>query len=296
MPGCVVCRFNDLNLDGVARRLALTHRIGRYLGRCPPIEAEEFASRLILPSGSVAVRVKRVHISLPGIDTYRLEKKIAGKVALGRKVDLEKPDVELRILASGSLHFFITSKEIDRRQFDRRKVALRPFFSPISLHPRYARALVNLTRVKRGQTLLDPFCGTGGILMEAATIGVRTYGSDVSKDMVAGCANNLHHFGLDYEGMEKIDIGGIAAAFGEVDVVATDPPYGRSTSTMNEPIKELYARAFHSMGRVLKGGGSLAIVLPTPCPGSLPSLDLRENHEQRVHRSLTRTYCIFMKR
>ena len=40
-----------------------------------------------------------------------------------------------------------------------------------------------MTFVKRGGRLLDPFCGTGGVLIEAATIGVRACGSDISPTM-----------------------------------------------------------------------------------------------------------------
>ena len=134
----------------------------------------------------MALRAKRFQEGLPEVDLKGLVSKIGAILAKGRKVDLERPDNEVRLLLSDRLHIFISQKSIDRSSFELRKVAERPFFSPVSLHPRYARALVNLTRAKRGQRLLDPFCGTGGILLEAASIGLRVSGSDISPEMVEG--------------------------------------------------------------------------------------------------------------
>ena len=76
--------------------------------------------------------------------------------------------------------------EIDRTCFEERKVQHRPFFSPISLHPKLARVLVNISAIKRDETLLDPFCGTGGILIEAGLIGAKVIGSDIEEKMIEG--------------------------------------------------------------------------------------------------------------
>jgi len=42
-----------------------------------------------------------------------------------------------------------------------------------------------------GQTLLDPFCGTGVLLQEAALMGYNVYGSDLEARMVDYTAQNL---------------------------------------------------------------------------------------------------------
>src|SRR5207245_1715269 len=67
---------------------------------------------------------------------------------------------------------------VDRSRLEATKVANRPFSLPISLHPKFARALVNLARVPMAGTVLDPFCGTGGVLLEAAELGLRGVGID----------------------------------------------------------------------------------------------------------------------
>ncbi len=295
-PGYLVCRFPQDRMDRIAGRIALTHRMGRYLGSCTPDGLREFLVTLSIPEGSVAVRAKRYQHHLRSVETSDVVEKVGGALAKKTEVNLEDPDVEVRIVMSDALHFFISDRTVDRRAFERRKVALRPFFSPISLHPRYARALVNLAQVQEGESVLDPFCGTGGILLEAGLIGARVFGSDVSEAMIEGCKENMRHFGVRWEEMRAIDIGEIATAFGPVDAVVTDPPYGRYATTKKELPRRLYERAISAAAEVIRAGGSLGAVFPIPCALRPPSLELRETHSQRVHRSLTRHYCLFTRR
>ncbi|GAH56289.1 unnamed protein product, partial [marine sediment metagenome] len=63
--------------------------------------------------------------------------------------------------------------------------------------PKIARALVNLSGVKEKELFLDPFCGTGGILIEAGEIGARVIGIDVQGKMVRGAEENLGFYGLN---------------------------------------------------------------------------------------------------
>ncbi|MBM4237061.1 MAG: methyltransferase domain-containing protein [Euryarchaeota archaeon] len=294
-PGYLICRFSRDRLDGIGERIALTHRIGPYLGSCTPDGLKDFLSSISIPEGSAAVRVRRFGHHLSSVNTSDVVGKVGGALAKKTEVNLEDPDIEVRVIMSDALHFFISDRIVDRRAFERRKVALRPFFSPISLHPRYARALVNLARVREGESVLDPFCGTGGILIEAGLIGARVFGSDISEEMIEGCKENIRHFGVRWEEMRAIDIGEIAKSFGLVDAVVTDPPYGRSATTRREQPRRLYERAITAAAQVIRAGGSLGAVFPTPCAESPPLLELRETHSQRVHRSLTRHYCLFTR-
>jgi tRNA (guanine10-N2)-dimethyltransferase len=295
-PGYEILDFDRRDVSAVANRIALTHRIGRYLGACDLPEMESFLSGLLIPEGSVSVRAKRVEKSQMDIDILGLVRKCGSILTRGRIVDLETPDVPVRILVSDKLHFYICDFEVDRKQFDVRKVGERPFFSPVSLHPRYARTLVNLTRVKKGQTLLDPFCGTGGILIEASMIGAKVLGSDIAEDMAGGCVANLNHFHAPFERIDISDIGDIATVFGKVDVVATDPPYGRSASLWKEGKSSLYGRAMDAFVDSVRPSGRVGVVFPAPLDHLRKELEETESHIQRVHRSLSRHYFIFTRR
>ena len=50
----------------------------------------------------------------------------------------------------------------------------RPFFRPVSLEPRLARAAVNIAAGVDEGYVVDPMCGTGGILIESALTGRPT--------------------------------------------------------------------------------------------------------------------------
>ncbi len=293
-PGLLIAEFERERLTAVASRLALCHRAGGYLGSCPLDKVVNFAEELEIPEGTIAVRAKRFQGNMLPMGPSEIARKVGGILARDRRVDLEGPDVEIRILISGEVHFFVGEETIDRPQFERRKVSLRPFFSPISLHPKYARALVNLTGVKRGQRLLDPFCGTGGILIEASLMGIRAIGSDISEGMVRGCLENMEFFGADHEALRTGDVGEIREMFGEVDAIATDPPYGRSTTTMRERLGDLYHRMMVSFTGALPPSGKVGMVLPTPC-ATAAGLTLIDRHVQRVHKSLTRHYCVLAR-
>ncbi len=294
--GYEIIGFDRSHVSAIAARIALTHRIGRYLGACDLPEIERFLSDLPIPEGSVSVRAKRVEKSQMEVDMPSLVRKCGGILTRGRAVDLERPDVPIRILVSDRLHFYIGDFEIDRKQFDIRKVGERPFFSPVSLHPRYARTLVNLTRVRKGQTVLDPFCGTGGILIEASMIGAKVLGSDIAEDMVNGCVANLNHFQASFERIDASDIGDIASVFGKVDVVATDPPYGRSASLWKEGKSSLYGRAMDAFVDAVRSGGRVGVVFPAPLDHPRDELMQTESHIQRVHRSLSRHYFVFTRK
>jgi SAM-dependent methyltransferase len=72
----------------------------------------------------------------------------------------------------------------------------RPFFRSVLVPRQRARCLVNLTGVQHGQRFLDPFCGTGSLLVEAALVGALACGSDIDSVMVNGSQANLRHEGL----------------------------------------------------------------------------------------------------
>jgi tRNA (guanine10-N2)-dimethyltransferase len=292
--GYAICSLPSNKMDAIISRMALAHRAGTYLGSCQPDEAGSFAEQLELPPGTIAVRVRRYQGEGSPDEANRIMHKIGMAVTQDRKADLIHPDLKLRVLWSQQLHLYLDEMQVDRRQFEERHVRSRPFFSPISLHPRHARALVNLTRVKEGETLLDPFCGTGGILLEASLVGAKVIGSDISSEMVEGCEENMRHFGAGFHRLEVMDVEDVPKEFSNIDAVATDPPYGRSSSTMKEPVMDLHARAFAAIGEMMSPKGLAGVVLPYAFTGTDRLVEVEE-HVQRVHRSLDRHYCLLKR-
>jgi len=274
------------------RRVALSRYVERVLETGPWREILKAASRIDLHGGSFRVRA---HGPFSPEGKRDRERQVGGVMA-GR-VDLEKPDREFRVLAHGG-EFLLGEvlHEVERSAFEARKVARRPFSRPISLHPKFARALVNLSRCPTGGILLDPFCGTGGIAIEAARLGMRAIASDLEEKMVRGTAATLAHYGLEGRTFTA-DIGEVPRRVKAVDAIATDPPYGRSTTTRGEPLGALYRRSFAVFRRLLRPGGFAAVVLPSEDAIKIGEefLRLEEAHPLRVHATLTRTFCAFVR-
>ena len=256
----------------------------------------------LIPHGkSFAVHLKRVKRSSPGIDTLKLAKTIANLIAeeIEFTVDLAHPDLELLgVLTGERCALGITAAQVDRRQFTRRKPTLRPAFHPGTLMPAFARCMANLARTPRSGTFLDPFCGVGGILLEAGLIGAKVIGIDIDRKMVEGARKNLEASGITDFQLMVGDARKLPAL--EVDAVATDPPFGRQATTGGVELKKLYEQALPSVAGVLKRRGYACIASPAELEldelAANAGLRTIEKHEQRVHRSLTRRIYVFRRK
>ncbi len=292
--GVLILDAPKMDFVKIKDRLALTHYINEFFFQAEPKELKKQKRSIELFEGSFAVRAKRIGRKCKDMDIKNTEKIVADMVKGELEVDLENPENEIRVILSSKIYVGRMLAKIPRSSFEDRKVQKRPFFSPVSLHPRLARALVNLSRIKEGQTLLDPFCGTGGVLIEAALIGARIIGSDIDKRMVRGAKENLSSLNIDSE-LFCADISAIKDRVGRVDAVATDPPYGKAATTNKEDIFSLYKRAFETFSNVLRPGGYASVVLPEleSIKMGKEYLSLKEFHSMKVHRSLTRHFCVF---
>ncbi len=268
-------------------RLSLSHYVDEFLFSCSAEELFDYA-KTIKVDGTFKVKVKHV----AGKKTSNIERKIGGLIH--GKVDLKNPENEIRIIVSDICFAGKKILRIDRKQFDKRKPQFRPFFSPVSLHPRLARTLVNLSRIKKNQILFDPFCGTGGILIEAGLTGAKIVGSDIDERMVEGGKKNLEYFGIKRYRIFQSDVGSLNI---KCDAIVTDPPYGRSSSTKKEKIEKLYERSFEVFRKILKNDRCLVIVLPNKkfIQFGKKYFNLLEVYPIKVHRSLTRYFCVYKK-
>ncbi len=238
----------------------------------------------------------RAHALEGELDRAAVEGSLGADFRRTGRVDLTHPNVEFRVLLADEFLLGRILHKVDRAGLEARKVTHRAFNLPISLHPKLARALVNLSRVPAGGVLLDPFCGTGGVLLEAAHVGLLPVGSDLRRTMVAGARKSLRPFGAEAAFLAA-DAGRGPWRKGRIDGIATDPPYGRAASTRGEPPLRLYERAFTAFLDALPSGGHAAVVLPNEDAIEIGQghLEVIERHSVRVHRSLTRHFCVFRK-
>lgn len=150
-------------------------------------------------------------------------------------VKLKNPTTEFRFYYIDET--IICGKTVHTQQgkFHLRRPDIRPGFFPVSVKPKLARALVNLTGVKKGK-LWDPFCGTGGILLEAALVGLEVEGGDIDPEMVEAAKKNFIHYKMN----GNFSVADARTVLKKCDAIVTDPPYGRRASLKKVVIKELY--------------------------------------------------------
>jgi tRNA (guanine10-N2)-dimethyltransferase len=232
-PGLATAR----GLTDRAADLAFTRTASVLLARTDPsVEAAVAALRATSfdREGTVRVRARDVR-GLTGVSTSEAERALGGVLTdHGYDVNLEDPDHELRALFSeGVCALGWVEVETDRG-FETRRPTDRPFFQPGSMDPMLARALVNIAGAREGATVVDPMCGTGGLLLEAGLVGSRVLGVDAQWKMVRGATENLATY-LD---------GGFAVVRGDAtrlplcgraaDAVVFDAPYGKQSKVVGD--------------------------------------------------------------
>jgi tRNA (guanine10-N2)-dimethyltransferase len=276
-----------------AARLALSHTVMEYLGECDA-SGDSFSNLLtrlsISTDRTFAGRAKKIAGAVTGMSQGELERTIGtfikGKISLGN------PEEEYRVIVSRDRCFFgRVLIRIDRSSYELRRPGDRPFFHPGVMMPRMARALVNISCILPGEWLLDPFCGTGGIILEAEMIGVNAVGNDVDRFMVAGTRKNVPGSNII-----RADSTVLPYRDDSFDAAVTDLPYGQSVIIIADNLEHLYTDALKEIRRVLKPGKKAVIVthrdIRTIAEGIMK---VEAFYEQRVHKSLTRRILVLKK-
>ncbi len=146
-----------------------------------------------------------------------------------------------------------TVRDRDRPKRDARVGMLPPKLAQtlvnIATGPLSETALTNICDIPAGatrpspqlpQTILDPFCGTGVVLLEAALMGYKVYGSDIEPRMVEYSAANYawlrQHFDIRSD-EPRIEVGDATAHSWRppVDIVAGETYLGRPFTSLPDP-------------------------------------------------------------
>jgi tRNA (guanine10-N2)-dimethyltransferase len=261
-------------------------------------------SKWVQPNDRFGVKVTRIQRELAEFDVDELQSKIGSVIwqNLGGQVEisLTSPDTLFLGVVNGNQFFFgphLASR--NRRAFSTRRSPFRPFFVPSAIHPKIARVLVNLSRARPGSHFVDPFCGTGGLLLEAAEIGCIAVGLDIDISMLTGSQKNLDHFEVPFYGC-LADARTAPIRIDGIEAIAADPPYGRSSSTKGDAVSSLIQKSLASFAQILKSGGYLCIALPLEyfSEDMIPSesFSIKEMHTMRIHRSLRRHVIVLERK
>jgi precorrin-6B methylase 2 len=149
--------------------------------------------------------------------------------------------------------------------------------SDIALSPRLARTLVNLAGLQTGQSLLDPFCGSGTILTEAYEMSMRCLGLDSRASRVQEARENLRwsaggmaERGYDVRKGDAREIPRMLRGT-KVDAIVTEPlllprldarPKTSTAQAMVQESARVYNDSLESMAEVISPEGRIVVVVP----------------------------------
>lgn len=215
------------------KRLALTHEVSEKKAE---IETDELEKTDIdfQVKGSFAVKCRVIEGNK---EAQRIEEKLGNKLSSEENnVDLDNPDQTINAyILENKVLIGKEVTDINRGLYNQRSNEKRPFSSPVSLDPVLARVLVNLAEVPAGGKVLDPFCGTGGILIEAGLCGILPLGTDTKKEMVKGTRENLEEYGIINHQIKQEDAEKSLNVFEyKPDAIITDLPYGKASKVKGE--------------------------------------------------------------
>ena len=256
----------------------------RFLSDIDYIESIDFAPYKNIP---INVRVIR-HESAKDIDVMKTERRIGHLFyTKGAKIDLDCPEKKIRLYIGNGWSYAGELMFLSSKEFTKRKASLRPFHMPVSLDPKIARAMVNLAGVKAGDSILDPFAGTGGILIEAGLLKCRIFGIDIDKKMVEGTITNLKHYGISNSMIKEGDAFDARQMFGEsFDAIVTDFPYGRNTKDAD--VRNIAERFLEYAPTIVKKGKYIVAASNFSDLTIPDSLKLKNLFEIYIHKSMSK--------
>jgi tRNA (guanine10-N2)-dimethyltransferase len=229
-----------------------------------------------------------------------------GRTGGAGRASVDRPDGDVCLLG------WVVAES--RRDFGDRRPTDRPFFQPGSMSPMDARAVANLAGAGPGGRLLDPMCGTGGILVEAGLVGARTVGVDAQTKMVRGARENLATYltggdaptgsTTDPPASAQTDSPPFDVLRGDAtrlpfrddafDGVAVDAPYGRQSKVARHDLGDLVAGTLAEAAR-LAPRAVLVADRPWRDPALAAGWTVTGLFDRRVHRSLTRYYHVLVR-
>ncbi len=143
--------------------------------------------------------------------------------------------------------------------------------------PKLAQIMLNMSgNIKEDATVLDPFCGSGTILMEALLMGVKkVIGSDISEKAIKDSKENTEWVINNYQ-LENIDYKFLNTSATKiskdikkdsVDAIVMEPYLGpqRGYHNIQETIDELnklYGDAISEFKKILKENGTIVMIWP----------------------------------
>lgn len=266
--------------EKIARRAAFVKTSGQLIRKMSSVFFDERNYAFLF--GSKSFMCKAINLSQKQINNAEIERSLGSMVSTycNAKVSLENPDMTIYLIFTDKENFFGFSPRFDTIQ---RPKKLTKFHHELDW--KLTRAMINLAKIKEGETVCDPFCGTGSTLLEAQDIGVRSIGIDFDKKMCQIAKDNLKANNFDGEVINQ-NYDYMLQIKEKFDGIVTDLPYG-TASKVSEPPQKLVEDFVSKIPK----GKKYAIMCKKGLDKNL-KLKPTKKYEIYRHKSLTRVILV----
>ncbi len=264
----------------IAKRASFVKVSGQILRKMSGLFLDEDNFKVLKNAKTFSCRI--INLSSKEFNVPELENSMGDMISKfsHAKVRLDDPDITVYLIFTDKESFFGFSKRIKKE--DRPKKIKN---HPHELDWKLTRLMINLTGLKEGETVCDPFCGTGTTLLEAESMGIHGIGFDFDEKMYNISKENLKANGYKSK-IFKSDFQELSKISGKFDGVVTDLPYGRASKSSEKP-EEILKKFFSIMPRHKR----MAIMYKKEFDRNL-KLDGLKKYKIYRHKSLTRTILI----
>jgi len=264
----------------ISERATFVKTSGQILKKMSNLFLDNEGFPLLLRTKTFACRI--INLSKRRFDVQEIENTMGNMISKfsNAKVCLENPALVIYLIFTNSQSFFGFSTK-----FNKSKLPKKVKNHPHELDSKLCRAMINLAGFKKGETVCDPFCGTGTTLLQAGSMGMQSIGIDFDKKMCEISKQNLKENQFNSK-VVNADFTHLKKIMKKYDGVVTDLPYGRASKSSVNPEKLL-----QNLVSILPRKKRIAIMCKK---GSEKGLDLNliKKYEIYRHKSLTRTILI----
>ena len=268
------------NWNEIAKRASFVKVSGQILRKMSGLFLDEDNFQVLKDANTFVCRI--INLSSRQFNIPELERSMGDMISKfsHAKVKLEDPDITVYLIFTDKESFFGFSKRVKEKN---RPKKIRNY--PHELDWKLTRVMINLIGLKEGETVCDPFCGTGTTLLEAESMGIHAIGLDFDEKMYKISKENLKVneykskvFKSDFQELLKISE--------KFDGIVTDLPYGRASKASEKP-EEILKKFFSILPKRKK----MAIMYKKELDSNLRLSGLKKYKIYR-HKSLTRTILI----